>query len=90
MVAEVHRIDGASIEQRGEQGDADVIAQLEWMLDRTRKGHITAFAVVMRDQDIIGTATRGTWRGGFFEAIGALAVLQIDMSNGSCAGPSED
>lgn len=89
-MAEIHRLNGVVVEAAGAAGDADVIAQLEWMLERARTGKIVAFAAVMRDGDTIGTVQRGIWRGGFFEAIGALAILQIDMSNGALAGPPDD
>lgn len=86
MTAEVRRLDGAKIEPEEAGGNPEVIAQLEWMLERAKRGQLEAFAAVMREADGLGTATRGTWRGGFFEAIGALAILQIDMSNGSREG----
>lgn len=82
-MAEIHRLDGERVEPAEAGGNPDVIAQLEWMLDRARSGQLEAFAAVMREPAGIGTATRGTWRGGFFEAVGALAILQIDMANGS-------
>ena len=84
-MAELHRLTGEKIEVEAATGDPEVIAQLEWMLEEAKSGRLTAFMSVMREPGGIGTASRGVWTGGFFEAIGALTILQIDMANGSRA-----
>ena len=81
-MAEVHRLSGEKVKPSEATGNPDVIAQLEWMLAEARAGRLTAFMAVMREEAGIKTASCGIWMGGFFEAIGALTILQIDMSNG--------
>jgi len=83
-VAEVHRLDGTKVRPRKARGDPSIAELLETMLEENRQGRMTALNVVARVDDYIVTRGRGTWRGGTFEAIGALEAQKFDMLGGSC------
>lgn len=82
MTAECYHIHGEKIEVEGFFGDPEVIAQCEWLLERAKSGEITAIVAAVRDHGGLGTFQRGSWRGGFFESVGALQVLLNDMCSG--------
>lgn len=79
MTAEFYHIHGEKIETAGMVGDPEVIAKAEWLLEKARSGEIVAMVAAVRDQGGLGTFQRGKWRGGYFEAIGALQILLSDM-----------
>lgn len=82
-MADIHLLDGSIAPETDVPVDHEVIAQLEWMVTEAKAGRILALAAVVREQDGVSTVQRGLWRGGFFEALGAMTVLLHDMSSGS-------
>ncbi len=82
-MAEVHKLDGKKVEPAKAKGDPKIAELLAALTALNEDGRLTALIVATREDDGIGTYQRGTWRGGFFEAIGAIEVLKHDLATNS-------
>lgn len=83
MTAELRRLDGAKVEPGDIGGDPEVVSELERLLTAAKEGRLVAFHIAARVDGHIGTISRGHWPGKYFEALGALAILQHDLITGS-------